>query len=269
VNKLIKVNNGNVVYYSSENGKTPLLIINGFADSYEHWQDLLEIIETKFNIYCPNLPGYWGSDKLTVPHNINNYAKFTLKFIEELKLTKVCLFGESLGSQIALEILRDHDIFDSVCLLAVPIIKSPATSIFSSVLNLFLNLGIAGPLVDFFRKIPFINKLMVNIWSETMRLSGNISEQKKEYVRQKVSSASGKTMVETVASIFNYDTLELLRSTSRQLSIIYGSHDPISSVLKKHRDHLPTSISFVEMSGKHSLEDEHPKELAENIVKLL
>lgn len=76
-----------------------ILFIHGFPlDSYM-WDEQYNYFSKKFNVYCPDLPGF-GENNLETPKTIEGFAYYLKDYIESKGEKKVTICGFSMGGYI-------------------------------------------------------------------------------------------------------------------------------------------------------------------------
>jgi pimeloyl-ACP methyl ester carboxylesterase len=80
----------------------PLIYLHGASGA--SWLPFLQTLTKRFDVIAPEHPGFGESDTPDWLDNIHDLAYFYLDLIEELKLKKVHLVGNSLGGWIAAEV---------------------------------------------------------------------------------------------------------------------------------------------------------------------
>jgi pimeloyl-ACP methyl ester carboxylesterase len=80
----------------------PLLYLHGASGA--SWLPFLQTLTAKYDVIAPEHPGFGESDTPGWLDNIHDLAYFYLDLLDELKLDRVHLVGNSLGGYIAAEI---------------------------------------------------------------------------------------------------------------------------------------------------------------------
>ena len=87
-----------------DKNKTTLLFVHGFSNSLSDWNEVISLINEKYNCIAIDLPGFGKSDS---PIEIKYYSQDFLvellqKFISSLKLKNIIPVGYSMGGRIVL-----------------------------------------------------------------------------------------------------------------------------------------------------------------------
>src|ERR1700728_2227757 len=80
----------------------PLLYLHGASGA--SWLPFLQSLTKRFDVIAPEHPGFGESDAPDWLDNIHDLAYFYLDFLQELKLDRVHLVGNSLGGLIDAEL---------------------------------------------------------------------------------------------------------------------------------------------------------------------
>lgn len=99
--KFQKVGNINISYISEGSGK-PILFIHGLSGYKENWEFSIPFFSKNYNAIAIDLPGFGNSDKPVTDYTIDFYSEVIKDFLEELRIEKTVLVGNSMGGQISL-----------------------------------------------------------------------------------------------------------------------------------------------------------------------
>jgi pimeloyl-ACP methyl ester carboxylesterase len=96
----IQINGKSLSYSVSGKGK-PVVLLHGYLESKELWEDIASVLSSKYFVICPDLPGQGDSE----PHEqqtIESMAESVSKLLDYLKIDKIYLFGHSMGGYVSL-----------------------------------------------------------------------------------------------------------------------------------------------------------------------
>lgn len=90
-----------------------VVFIYGHHSSIERWQGMMELINERFTVTMPDLPGFGGMEslyKIGKPATLDNLADYLADFMRQQYKTgqKVTLVGMSLGFAVATRMLQRH-----------------------------------------------------------------------------------------------------------------------------------------------------------------
>jgi pimeloyl-ACP methyl ester carboxylesterase len=97
-----------------------VVFVYGHHSSIERWQGMMELINERYTVTMPDLPGFGGMEslyKIGKPATLDNLADYLAAFMRERYKTgqKVTLVGMSLGFAVATRMLQRHpDITDNI-----------------------------------------------------------------------------------------------------------------------------------------------------------
>jgi pimeloyl-ACP methyl ester carboxylesterase len=108
---LFRFKNAQIEYWQSNDKywvAPTVLFLNGFADPFQNHLDLLNSISQRgYNIYAINLPGHGSSDFM--PNlTVNVLVEIVDEFVRLENLSRVVIFGYSLGGGVALAALNQR-----------------------------------------------------------------------------------------------------------------------------------------------------------------
>lgn len=99
--KNLNMKDSTVSYVDQGNGK-PIVLLHGFCGSVGYWDKVIPGLAENNRVIAPDLPGHGGTGLFKDSFTIEDLADFIKKFLDELNLQKVTMFGHSLGGYITL-----------------------------------------------------------------------------------------------------------------------------------------------------------------------
>ena len=94
------------IYIDDIGSGFPLVLVHGYLGSSEMWNLQKEFLRKHFRIITPALPGFGESYKVQSLDNINSFAKFVLKCLDEKKINEFHLMGHSMGGMVVQEMVK-------------------------------------------------------------------------------------------------------------------------------------------------------------------
>jgi len=91
--------------YIDEGEGEVLLLLHGLMGALSNWDDVVEEFSKSYRVIIPMLPIY---DQPLITTGVKSIAKFVHKFIQDKKLTKFIIIGNSLGGHVALIYVLAH-----------------------------------------------------------------------------------------------------------------------------------------------------------------
>ncbi|MBD3630641.1 alpha/beta hydrolase [Cyclobacterium sp.] len=92
-----------IAYWKSGKGQ-PLVLLPGFGETKEMWQEFVPELSHDWEIWCPDLPGFGESRALKQGYTLKDVALVLADWLDKQKIKNASLIGHSLGGYIALEI---------------------------------------------------------------------------------------------------------------------------------------------------------------------
>lgn len=105
--------------YQSGSG-FPVVLLHGFCESGNIWESFSEELSKKFQVFCPDLPGFGKSPLPSNGFTLEEVADLLVAWARDLGINSAIIIGHSLGGYISLETLRKYPEF------------SPAIGLFNS-----------------------------------------------------------------------------------------------------------------------------------------
>lgn len=99
VTKKVKVNGIVINFAKTESGKKPLVFVHGWANNWEGWLPLANILKKDYTLYLVDLPGFGDSGELE-KYSIKGVAKCLASFLKKENLNPEAVIGLSMGSWV-------------------------------------------------------------------------------------------------------------------------------------------------------------------------
>jgi len=96
-----KINNSNIRYSDIGSGKA-VVLLHGYLESLEKFESFATKLSDNYRVITVDLPGHGLSDVTAEPQSIEGMAKAVNEVIKHCGLTKVSLFGHSMGGYVTL-----------------------------------------------------------------------------------------------------------------------------------------------------------------------
>ena len=90
------------IHYIIEGEGPPLLFLHGHRSDSLRFKGIIDKLAERFQVFAADLPGFGKSSKLPVWHNLYNYQKYLLSFVEKIGLSNFVLVGGSMGGSLAI-----------------------------------------------------------------------------------------------------------------------------------------------------------------------
>jgi pimeloyl-ACP methyl ester carboxylesterase len=273
--KTIKINKKEVSYYDEGKGET-IIFIHGWIVSKEIYLPLIELMQKKYRVIAPDLPGFGDSDELESEHTLDSFVVFIQDFVNQLKIKKYHLYGYSMGGAIVIKLAFNNKSVDSVIL--------QSTLYFSKQLPFpFCKINLKIPLrlllsANFFQKI-LINKLVTyTVKTRVPTLLEHCIQEDKNHVFEVcghlvylLNHMSMRATIESGTNLLEVDLRNILRKTTNKTLILWGKKDIILSVGKADHLHslLPNSTLVKVPKTSHDMVIERPDIVSKTIQAFL
>ena len=201
-----------IVYRVSGAG-APVLLLHGFPADGSVWDDVAQILSTKFRVLVPDLPGSGKSACASTP-SIDAMAFAVLQLLDEECLNNATWVGHSMGGYVALAAARmQPERFAGLSLVhSTPDADDAAKiSVREKSIDLIQNGG----------KTPFIRQTVANLFAPDFKLS-------QSEIVEKLIDTCAQT---GEAALINFYRAMIGRADSNDLAIF--KHKPTQYVLGK------------------------------------
>lgn len=106
--KRVELKNGVKVAYQDAGSKEPLVLLHGFCGSSHYWQKVIPQLAESFRVIAPDLRGHGESSAPDGVYTMEQLAEDLALLVEELGLSRIHLFGHSLGGYATLAFAEKH-----------------------------------------------------------------------------------------------------------------------------------------------------------------
>jgi pimeloyl-ACP methyl ester carboxylesterase len=257
VKKEIKIKERKVVYRVSGKGK-PVMLIHGFGEKSEVWNNQVEFLKEQYRIIIPDLPGS-GESELQDDMSMEGMADTLQAILTAEDIAKSILIGHSMGGYILLAFAEKY--FSS--LEAFGLFHSTAFAD-SEEKKATRRKGIE--FINEHGAFTFLENTTPNLFSPLTK------DKRPEIIEEQIQTLHGflpKALVSYYEAMINRpDRTGILRNSTIPVLFIAGKYDnavPLQDILKQC--HLP-SLSYIhilENSGHMGMLEENDK--ANQILK--
>ena len=110
------------IAFTSLGTGNPLILLHGFLESKEIWQEFAEKLSAKRQVICIDLLGHGQSGNVAEIHTMAEMAKAVKSVLDERDIKKASLVGHSMGGYVSLEF---QNIFPTMCNSLVLVNSTP------------------------------------------------------------------------------------------------------------------------------------------------
>jgi pimeloyl-ACP methyl ester carboxylesterase len=105
--QVVMVHDHKIAYHEAGQGNV-VILIHGLGADWRHWAANIGPLSQNLHVIALDLIGYGQSDKPLERYTVENFVRCLHGFMDELKIPKASLVGNSLGGWIALDFAIRH-----------------------------------------------------------------------------------------------------------------------------------------------------------------
>lgn len=98
--------NGIELAYTRHGKGNPLVLLHGFPLDHHIWDEIVPLLEDKFDLIIPDLRGFGNSTTVNTPYTMDDFASDIAGLLDQLGIQKTAIAGHSMGGYIALAFAR-------------------------------------------------------------------------------------------------------------------------------------------------------------------
>src|SRR5204862_1962693 len=99
---------GAKIHYVETGTGAPLILIHGLADVVAVWDSVISPLAARFRVVALDQIGFGRSDKPLLSYRVSTFVDFLDGFLNELKIERASLVGNSLGGWVAADFALKH-----------------------------------------------------------------------------------------------------------------------------------------------------------------
>ncbi len=103
----IKYKHGHIRYEEQGEG-FPIVLLHGFMESLDIWDDLAAELSKKYRVIAIDLPGHGKSSVLEPVHTMDTMAESVKFVLDNLNIEQAAIVGHSMGGYTGLQFLKDY-----------------------------------------------------------------------------------------------------------------------------------------------------------------
>lgn len=229
----------NSLYFKEQGEGSVLILLHGFCETYQIWEEILPELSTYFKIIAPDLPGFGKSKIVKSDFTIKDVAQVIIKLIDEMHIRKCVLIGHSLGGYVALALTEERpDLVQGLCLFHSTALADSEEKKSNR-----------NKTMDFVRKngtLPFIETFVPSLFYQNVQTN-----------TERVFKIASKT---TKKAILGYskamrdrpDMSHLLKVYSNPVLFLAGDHDtiiPINSLSEQVKTSISGKLEVIVETG--------------------
>ena len=98
--------NGIRLAYDRRGKGTPLVLLHGYPLDHRLWDEVVPLLEDRFEIILPDLRGFGESSTVDLFYTMEDYASDIAGLLDHLGIQKAAIVGHSMGGYVALAFAR-------------------------------------------------------------------------------------------------------------------------------------------------------------------
>jgi 3-oxoadipate enol-lactonase len=103
----VQLEDGKISYLAGGKGKN-LILLHSLNLSADSWKEVFGPLTRNYAVYALDMPGHGDSVKPGKNYLIEDYAKSVTQFMDQMKIEKAIVCGNSVGALIALEMAASY-----------------------------------------------------------------------------------------------------------------------------------------------------------------
>ncbi|MCX6232239.1 MAG: alpha/beta hydrolase [Bacteroidetes bacterium] len=92
-----------IIHYTTEGQGNTIVLLHGFMESLQIWEDFSYELAKKHRVVCIDLPGHGKSECIQQVHTMELMADVIKRVVDELEITSFLLIGHSMGGYVSLQ----------------------------------------------------------------------------------------------------------------------------------------------------------------------
>lgn len=105
------------IHYSVEGAGKAIVLLHGFLESLNIWDDFSSALGQEFRIVAIDLPGHGKTGRYSETHSMEFMAETVKTVLDHLKIEKCLMVGHSMGGYVTTEFAAKFpDILSGICL---------------------------------------------------------------------------------------------------------------------------------------------------------
>jgi pimeloyl-ACP methyl ester carboxylesterase len=250
-----------------------LVLIHGWASSWEGWTLLAKELYKDYKIYMVDLPGFGDSDHLPT-YSLDILSEYLNTFIDKYVPKPIAIIGASSGTFLAVHLFKSkkYDPSTAIILIGTLLDKGKMKSfktIYSKFLTLSTDLKIIHKIAESITRHPY-SAYFLEKYVHAYEFKKDVIDKYNMPGRRK---SNGKPVIQLGASIMGYLIDEQLKTFDKNTLLIFGKHDryiskeKANALLEKHKNSRLT-VELIPKAG-HSPAYEQPEKTGQVIREYL
>jgi pimeloyl-ACP methyl ester carboxylesterase len=95
---------GRRIAYTDQGKGMPVVLLHGFTESLDIWDDYSHELSPTFRVICVDLPGHGHSECVDEVHSMDLMAEVVLEILDKLGVSDFAILGHSMGGYVSLAV---------------------------------------------------------------------------------------------------------------------------------------------------------------------
>ncbi len=96
------------IHYSDVGKGDAIVLLHGFLESLEMWDEFSKELKKDFRVICIDLPGFGASEMIAEIHSMEMFADCVKAVLDHLGISDCVMIGHSMGGYVSLEFAEKH-----------------------------------------------------------------------------------------------------------------------------------------------------------------
>lgn len=105
----ININGLNINYICEGEGEC-VLLLHGWGSNITLFKATSELLESKYMVLAPDMPGFGLSDEPSTPWCVDDYADFVIDLLGKFNVKKVNILGHSFGGRVIIKLFERENL---------------------------------------------------------------------------------------------------------------------------------------------------------------
>ena len=256
------------LHYQEKGEGIPLVLIHGYASSTYSWKDVFEPLSKKYRVIAVDLKGFGFSEKPDGDYSRRAQGEMVAGLLEQLKIEKAWLAGNSMGGEIVLNIALQHP--EKV--LGLILIDSAGVKIPGrvSLAPWYVQTPIVGRVLSALALTS--NKLVRQGLEKSFYDDSKIADERVNYYYQPLKTRAGQLAALRARTQFALSPIEdKLNQINLPTLIIWGAEDeiiPLEAGQKMNSEIRNSKLVVIEKCG-HLPQEEMPERIVNETVNFI
>ncbi len=254
------------LHYQEKGEGIPLVLIHGYASSTYSWKDVFEPLAKKYRVIAVDLKGFGFSEKPDGDYSRRAQGEMVAGLLEQLKIEKAWLAGNSMGGEIVLNIALQHP--EKV--LGLILIDSAGVKIPGrvSLAPWYVQTPIVGRVLSALALTS--NKLVRQGLEKSFYDDSKIADERVNYYYQPLKTRAGQLAALRARTQFALSPIEdKLNQINLPTLIIWGAEDeiiPLEAGQKMNSEIKNSKLVVIEKCG-HLPQEEMPERIVNDVTQ--